>query len=311
MKIFKIAAGIILGIFVIIGVWLIIREHTPAVPAGYYNMVETGGSIEENYIKRGPYEVADLVMKTDEDFKVYEIWYPTEMETENGSKKYPAIIVNNGTGVKASRAKALFERMASWGFIVIGTEEAFSWDGYSSEKCMKRLMYLNEHPNIEGLADNIFAGNVDMKNIGVYGHSQGAIGCINAVTVQGHKDQYKAMFLSSLPDKKTVVALRWKYDMKDIKIPTIIMAGTGKIDENIIITPKEMKEAYSSVPVKTKLIARRKNAEHREMLYLADGYVTAFFMWQLQGDRQAAEAFVGDDAEILSNPQYQNVEKNF
>lgn len=311
MKKLKIVAGVVLGIFLIIGVWLLIRENTQAVPKNYYNIVNTGGSIESTYIKKGPYEVSDIVMKSDEDFKVYEIWYPTEMDTENGLKKYPAVIVNNGTGVKASRFKAFFEHLASWGFIVIGTEESFSWDGYSSEKCMKRLMYLNEHPNIDGLNDNIFAGNVDMKNIGVYGHSQGAIGAINAATVQVHKDKYKAMFLSSLPDKKTVMALRWKYDVRDIKIPTIIMAGTGKIDKNIIITPKEMQDAYDSIAVKTKLIARRNDAEHKDMLYFADGYVTAFFMWQLQHDRLAATAFRGEAAEILNNKYYQSIQKNF
>ena len=34
--------------------------------------------------------------------------------------------------------------------------------------------------------------------------------------------------------------------------------------------------------------------------------MTAWFMWQLQGDEEAVKAFVEDDAEILTNPLYQD-----
>lgn len=57
-------------------------------------------------------------------------------------------------------------------------------------------------------------------------------------------------------------------------------------------------------------MARRKDADHGDMLYFADGYVTAWFMWQLQGDSEAAKAFVGDNAEILSNELYQDQKSN-
>ena len=42
------------------------------------------------------------------------------------------------------------------------------------------------------------------------------------------------------------------------------------------------------------------------MLYCADGYVTAWFMWQLQGDEYAAGAFTGDEPEIMKNRLYQD-----
>jgi hypothetical protein len=35
-------------------------------------------------------------------------------------------------------------------------------------------------------------------------------------------------------------------------------------------------------------------------------YVTAWFMWQLQGDTEAVKAFTGDDPELLRNPRYQD-----
>ena len=35
-------------------------------------------------------------------------------------------------------------------------------------------------------------------------------------------------------------------------------------------------------------------------------YVTAWFMWQLQGDTDAAKAFTGESPELLTNPLYQD-----
>ncbi len=53
-------------------------------------------------------------------------------------------------------------------------------------------------------------------------------------------------------------------------------------------------------------MASRTGAEHGEMLYSADGYVTAWFVWQLQGDEIAAGAFTENDPEIARNSRYQD-----
>ena len=43
------------------------------------------------------------------------------------------------------------------------------------------------------------------------------------------------------------------------------------------------------------------------MFYIKnDGYVTAWFMWLLQDDAEAAKAFTGVSPEILRNALYQN-----
>lgn len=43
------------------------------------------------------------------------------------------------------------------------------------------------------------------------------------------------------------------------------------------------------------------------MLRYVDGYMTAWFMYWLQNDAYAGEAFLGEDAEILTNPNWQDV----
>lgn len=49
---------------------------------------------------------------------------------------------------------------------------------------------------------------------------------------------------------------------------------------------------------------------HDDMLYSAEGYVTAWFMWQLKGDNEASKAFIGEKAELLNNKLYQDVRIN-
>ena len=56
-------------------------------------------------------------------------FHPIETET----RKFPVVILSNGIGVRASKYAAILKHLASWGFIVIGTEEEYSWNGFSSE----------------------------------------------------------------------------------------------------------------------------------------------------------------------------------
>ncbi|HJC21574.1 MAG TPA: hypothetical protein H9707_07410 [Candidatus Butyricicoccus avicola] len=55
---------------------------------------------------------------------------------------------------------------------------------------------------------------------------------------------------------------------------------------------------------------RRKDTPHNETLYAANGYVTAWFIWHLQDDDEAAKAFAGDNAEIYMNGLYQDQHAN-
>ena len=46
------------------------------------------------------------------------------------------------------------------------------------------------------------------------------------------------------------------------------------------------------------------------MLVRTDGYMTAWMLYHLQNDEEAGQGFIGDNAEILTNLNYQDVEKN-
>ena len=298
-KVLKIIGIILLAIIILIAALFIKAALKPAVPKDYTETVKTGGDIEAKYLKNGEYTVAYTEVKVLENYKKYEIYYPEELTSAD--KNYPVIVVSNGTGVKGSKAKAMFEHFASWGFIVIGNEEEYSWNGFAADMSLNYLLKCN------GDSENIFYRKIDTDNIGSLGHSQGGVGAVNAVTDTKHGDMYKTVVAESPSNPELSGNLEWDYDISKVNIPIFMVAGTGKADAETIIPLEKMNEMYEAlVSVPIKAMARRSDTEHGYMLYSADGYVTAWFMWQLKGDENASKAFVGDKPELLANELYQD-----
>lgn len=307
-KVLKII-GIILLIIVILIVFLFVYASSqPFVPKNYIEKIKTGGDIEKKYLQMGKYEVSYMENDAMQSYKKYEIWYPTEIKTSN--KKYPVVVFANGTGVKASKYKALFEHLASWGFICIGTEDEYSWNGFSAEMSIRILLKLNENETVEGY-DNVFYQKIDTNNIGITGHSQGGAGVINAVTDTRHYDIYKTAVALSPSNEELSKALDWDYDTTKVNIPILLLSSTGNGDESLVVNLNQLENIYNHLPnTISKVMARRNDADHGDMLYFSDGYVTAWFMWQLQDDKDASKAFIGSKAEILNNKLYQDQKIN-
>lgn len=275
--------------------WL---ERIPMVPLDYVDTVKTGGDIEAKYIKKGSFEIAYFEEKTNDSLKKYEIYYPKELETTE--KKYPVVVFTNGTGVAGSKYVALFEHLASWGFVVIGNEEPETWNGISSDKSIGYLLEQNEK------SDSRFYQKIDVDNIGITGHSQGGAGVFNAITECKNASVYKTAVSLSPTHEEQAISMKWHYDLTQINIPLMIVAGTkGDFETQLVIPIEKMIEMYSKIP-SDKVMMRKTGYEHGEMLYVADGYVTAWLMWQLQNDNDAAKAFTGDTPEIMNNKLYQD-----
>ena len=49
------------------------------------------------------------------------------------------------------------------------------------------------------------------------------------------------------------------------------------------------------------IMARRKEADHRDMLEYADAYMTAWFLMTLKSDQEAQNVFIGENAEGFRN----------
>jgi len=120
----------------------------------------------------------------------------------------------------------------------------------------------------------------------------------------------------------------WGYDISKVNAPTFMTAGIGDFDagsatskeqgsdeeSGIVqgITPLwSLQENFDLLPNSvTKVIARKKNVDHGDSHLQFDGYMTAWFKWQLQGDQEAATVFIGTPPELLSNDLYQDQQIN-
>lgn len=293
----------ILGIIVLVIIVLVILLMTylksrGAVPKDYTEKVQTGGEVEKTYLAMGKYGVTYVEIPVLSSFEKYEIYYPEEHTTTD--KKYPVVIFCNGTGVKASSYKPLLQHLASWGFIVIGTEEEYSWNGFSAEMSARLIKKLQENKTY-GDKDNPFYNKIDLNSVGVTGHSQGGVGVFNAITENKNAGIYKCAVALSPTNQVLANGLEWDYDATKITIPTLLLSSTGSGDENLVINKEGLESIYNDINA-TKVMARRMNADHGDMLYVSDGYVTAWFMYYLQNDKNAEKLF----QEIQKNTLYQD-----
>ena len=284
----------VLGYFALRKIWTNILT-APMAPENYVMEVTTGGEIEARYMATGEHETAyfETDYSEDSDIKKIEIWYPAELETS--SKKYPVVLFVNGTGVSASRYKPVFEHLASWGFIAIGNEDPSTWEGKKADATLTWLLTANEDES------SVFYRKVDTENIGITGHSQGGVGVFSTINNTEHKDVYKCAVSLSPTQEDMAEALKMPYDSSKTVIPVMILAGAP----NDVISLEALNNMFHKISSDI-VIARRSNTDHGQMLYSSDGYVTAWFMWQLQGDMYAADAFKGDNPEIIHNLLYQD-----
>lgn len=306
-KAFKIIGIILLVIVAVLVILIVVASKKQFVPEGYENTVKTGGKIEKYYLQKGTYDVSYKEYPLLQGFTKFEIYYPSELVSKN--KKYPLVVMCNGSGLPASKYPNLFKHLASWGFVVIGTEEEYDWSGFSAEMCIRFLLDIDGKQTLGDKDEgNPFYQKIDFNRVGITGHSQGGVGVFNAISVQEHSSIYKAAVALSPTKTELAENLYWHYDVSGIQIPIFLLSGT---DEAGFIEPDTLKAIYDSFPEDTnRVMATRNSAEHNDMLYFSDGYVTAWFMWQLQGDEEAAKAFIGGNPEVLNNSLYQNQKIN-
>lgn len=209
--------GIILLVIIAIGfIALKIVGSRPAAPTDYQQTVQTGGEIEARYMANGSYEVSMREDAVLQEFGKYIVYYPSVLETSD--EKYPVIVLCNGSDTPISKYPAVAKHYASWGFIVIGTEENYSWNAFGAEMCLRYLERWNDNENIEDTISPFYQ-KVDFERIGIVGHSQGGVGVINAVTNTEHKYIYKAGVSLSPTNKELAHNLLWDYDATLVDIP--------------------------------------------------------------------------------------------
>lgn len=319
-KMLKIIGVVLVSIVVLIAaavVFLIVKNKIDSGKAwladDYYMAFQSDSALEKKYAGIGTYDVSNTVIKSgDNVIKNIRIWYPAELENKTG--QYPMIIVVNGSNTAALNYEAFFKRLASWGFIVVGNDDRQTGTGLSASATLEYMLSLGNDKS------SIFYEKISQENIGIVGYSQGGAGAVRAVTEYENSSQFKTIFTGSAAYPLLAKNMGWEYDVSKITIPYFMTAGTassddtGKYSENDFagVAPLfSLIDNYNEIGGSVfKLRARASGAEHGEMQMRTDGYMTAWMLYHLQKDEEAGKAFIGENAEILSNVNWQDIEKN-
>ena len=273
-------------------------EEAFKVQPNYADKYNPVSPIEKIYAQKGSFAVAGEVFPSNHDkFKTFKIWYPSDIV--NNNKRYPVIVSANGTGFPYQKYEPVLARLASWGFVVIANDDPDSWNGLTSSLSLDKLNMLNSDKN------SVFYGKLNTQNAGIIGHSQGGVAVFNTLTKQPNRTSYKAAISLSPTNLELAKGLKWDYDPKLVQTPIMLLSGEGGGDD-WVVKGEQLAQIYQMISSE-KVMMRRKKTGHGETLYAADGYVTAWFMWKLQNDSRAAQAFTGAKAEILNNPLYSDV----
>ena len=308
--------GIILLIFLAVGAIFFIKgkihERRPWYKDDYYNDFKTDAVLEKKYSGRGSFETACTEYKSDNSkIDTIRVFYPAELSDSN--KAYPMIVSVNASGTRARNYMAVLDRIASWGFIVVGNDDPQCGTGETASQTLEYILNIG--------ADSELYDKIDKNNIGIMGYSQGGAGALCAVTNFDNGKLYKTIFTGSAAYPFLAHNMGWDDDVSNVTIPYFMTSGTGETDDAGVsditkdyagVCPLEaVITNYNSISADVeKVRARAAGAEHEDMLVRSDGYMTAWMLYQLYSDEDAAKVFVGDDAEILHNTNWQDIEKN-
>ena len=276
-------------------------ENLQNVAEGYQEKFDYKGELERKYAANGQYTVDTLTVPSPEErIKLWQFYFPVELKTTE--KHWPVVIMANGMGIRASKYRAIFRHLASWGFIVAGNEDEWTWDGKSVDMTLDYLLRANDD------AKHPFYQRIDTAHIGLTGHSQGGMAVYTAAALFVNSRRYKALCPLSSTAKMLGDSLGWSFLAK-IHAPMLMAGGCGDFDAKALCPLKHMRQTYDSLLNAPVVMGRIKGVDHGDMLPRGDAYMTAWMRFWLCGDQEAARCFIGDSAEILRNEDIQDLNR--
>jgi hypothetical protein len=215
------------------------------------------------------------------------LWYPTNLGA-NGYQ-HPILTWGNGSGEVPSSYAGVLTHLASWGYVVVATNNGQVGSG--SEMLAAAQWAVDQNSN-EG---SIFFEALDPARVGSLGHSQGADGTVfSAANSNG-------LITSAVP-----VALVNRILGGDplpgptqmAGIDVFIVAGTN----DFLVTQAENRAFFDTLPDGAAMGAVVGDGHNsiKAANTRSRGYITAWFKYTLEGDGFARTAFAGSSPELLT-----------
>ncbi len=286
--------------------------------------------IELKYYADGPWAVTARLAAAccDSSGNKFDLFYPTNL----GGNGFTHLILTWGNGTKAQPGQYdyFLKHLASWGFVIVATEDKNTGTGQTIIEAAKYMVGENSNPS------SVFFHKLNAKEIGALGHSQGATGAINAMIKSG--GSIKTVIAIELPKQFFCSSSVNCTDTKNLTAGSVFFIDGS---EDGISPPTQyswesgeqsIKAYYDATPsgiakVKGTLIG----PDHLDLIGQPDcpkdwkrllfmctdgvygylGYPTAWMMAQLQGDSYAAGALTKSGGEIFSETtNWEYVESN-
>ncbi|MBV9707633.1 MAG: alpha/beta hydrolase [Chloroflexi bacterium] len=268
-----------------------VLQASPAFAAKTY-------PIEARYSVAGPWAVSTGGY-TDASGNTYDLFYPTHLGA-NGFK-HPILTWGNGTDAVPSQYTGVLNQVASWGFVIIASTSKQTGTGNEMLAGAQDMVGLNKN------SSGIFYNKLNIDEVGALGHSQGAGGSVRATVNSGGLIKtdvpicLPAQIFVSKPDA---------FDPSQLTVPTLFLGGSKDL---LIASPLTLLGYYNKVPGAAALLVLN-GADHVTIQGQGGrflGYLTAWLMYQLQGDQYARGAFVGNPPESNTNTNWSwQAEKN-
>lgn len=199
----------------------------------------------------------------------------------------PLILWGNGTGAPTMSYSQGLRHWASWGFVVAAANTTMAGSGEEMLDC------------IDAVRSASYADNVDFSKVGTSGHSQGGGGAYIAgrddrVTATAPMQPYPFEFGIGARDPQNG--------------PMLLMSGGSDM-----IAPRTVQGRIYSGAETPVFWATLDSASHFEPSWSFGGFrgiSTAWWLYQLKGDNEAAELFTGS-CTACDMPGWTIEQKNF
>jgi len=276
------------------------------------------GAVELAYYQPGPWAVTAQkgFACCDTSGAKFDVWYPTQLG--NGGVRHPIITWGNGSNAVPSQYAYLLSHLASWGFVVIATENQNTGTG---SDILSAANYLVQQ---DSTASSIFFHTLDTSEIGAVGHSQGATGALNAVVKSG--GTIKTAVTMELPAQKWCSSSADCADTRKLTSGSVFFvngSADGLISPSTQLLPWQVdglqsnQAYYQAAPATVaKAWGTLTGPNHNDPQGQPDcaaasspcangvygylGYPTAWLMDRLRGDARAHSAFITGTGEIFT-----------
>jgi len=195
------------------------------------------------------------------------------------------ILWGNGTGVPPVGYAPLLHHLASHGFVVAAANTPMAGSGADMLKCLDWLTAEN------GREGGPYFGKLDLTKVGATGHSQGGGGAIMAG--RDPRIVTTAPLMGAVRDNAAPAQQHG---------PMLLLSAAN----DAVVTQERQKAVFDSASVPV-LWMSREGAGHLTAMRNAGPYrgvLTAWFLYRLEGDEDAASMFTGARCGYCTNPSW-------